>query len=150
MDAVTYPDAKVAAFINEKLIPLRISYDKKPLSDDFNIKWTPTLIILDEKGVEHRRTVGFLAPDELIPSSLLGIGKLRLDKNQFEDALSAFEEILGYYPGSSSAPEAVYMRGVCRYKIEKDPKGLKEAYEKLEADFPTSEWTKRAYPYRLL
>jgi len=24
------------------------------------------------------------------------------------------------------------------------------AYERLQADYPTSVWTKRAYPYRLL
>lgn len=150
MDAVTYPDAKVAVFIDKKLIPLRISSDKKPQSEDFNIKWTPTLIILDQEGGERHRTVGFLAPEELISSLLLGIGKLHFDNDQLEDALLAFEEVLGSYAESSSAPEAIYLRGVCRYKIEKNSKILKEAYEKLKADFSTSEWTMRAYPYRLL
>jgi hypothetical protein len=27
---------------------------------------------------------------------------------------------------------------------------LKAAYEKLQAEYPASEWTKRAYPYRLI
>ena len=33
---------------------------------------------------------------------------------------------------------------------EDDPKKLKEAYEKLQEEYPNSEWTKRAYPYRLI
>ena len=47
-------------------------------------------------------------------------------------------------------PEAIFLQGVARYKKSGDPKPLKEAYETLTADFPDNEWTKRAYPYRLL
>jgi outer membrane protein assembly factor BamD (BamD/ComL family) len=57
---------------------------------------------------------------------------------------------LAEYPKSDSAPEAVYLRGVCGYKSTHAPKPLKEAYERLQAQYPSSEWTKRAYPYRLL
>ena len=72
MDAVTYPDTKVAAFINSSLIPLRIASDSQPLATDFNITWTPTLITLDVNGKEHHRTVGFLPPEELIASLCWG------------------------------------------------------------------------------
>ena len=150
MDAVTYPDSKVVSFINENLIPLQVQFDAQPLASDFNITWTPTLITLDAEGREHHRTVGFLAPDELIPSLLLGMGKSCFENERFEEALSYLEKILADYPKSDSAPEAHYLRGVCRYKSTHDPKPLKEAYEKLREEYPMSEWTKRAYPYRLL
>ncbi len=150
MDAVTYPDEKVASFISENVIPLRVQFDAQPLASDFNIKWTPTLITLDADGREHHRTVGFLAPDELIPSLLLGIGKSCFENEQFDEALANFEKILTDYPKSDSAPEALYLRGVSRYKNTNDPKPLKEAYERLRDEYPSSEWTKRAYPYRLL
>lgn len=150
MDAVTYPDEKVADFVQNGLIPLRVPFDHKPLAADFNIKWTPTLITLDRDGKEHHRTVGFLGPDELIPSLLLGIGKSHFENERFDEAIAAFEKILKEYPKSNSAPEAIYLRGVARYKSTHQPKPLREAYDKLAAEYPSSEWAHRAHPYRLI
>lgn len=150
MDTVTYPESKVARFIEENFIPLRIPSDSKPYPEKFKIKWTPALIVLGPDGEEHHRTVGFLGPEELIPSLLLGLGKYHFDHDRFDPALSGLEHLLADYGRSASAPEAVFLRGVCGYKQSHDPKPLKAAYERLQADFPASEWTKRAYPYRLL
>jgi tetratricopeptide (TPR) repeat protein len=150
MGAVTYPDAKVIEFVQKNMIPLQVAYNAQPLAGDFNIKWTPTIITLDPNGKEHHRTVGFLPPEELIPSLLLGIAKSHFDLEQFNEALASLEKLLADFPKSDSAPEAIYLRGVCRYKNTNNPKPLKEAYEQLQAKYSTSEWTKRAYPYRLL
>ena len=150
MDAVTYPNDSVVEFIQKRLIPLRAAFDAKPLSTNFNIKWTPTLIVLDENGKEHYRTVGFFPPEELIPSLLLGIAKSHFDLERFSEALSTLDKIIAEYPKSDSAPEAVYLRGVCKYKSTHKPQPFKEAYEQLQANYSSSEWTKRAYPYRLL
>jgi len=150
MDAVTYPNAKVVAFINESVIPVRLPHDHKPLAEQFKVKWTPTLITLDTEGDEQHRTVGFLPPEELIPSVLLGTAKAHFYYDNFDNALQVLGALLKDYPKSDPAPEAIYLRGVCRYKSIQDPKPLKEAYEKLQAEYPKSEWAKRAYPYRLL
>lgn len=150
MDAVTYPESTVVRFIEENFIPLRVPFDSKPLSGKFNVKWTPTLITLGPEAQEHHRTVGFLGPEELIPSLLLGLGKYHYENDRFAEALSRFEQLVEGYGQSDSTPEAIFLMGVCRYKQSQDAKPLKAAYEKLSADFPDSEWTKRAYPYRLL
>ncbi len=150
MDAVTYPNEKVGEFIVGNFVPLRVAFDAQPLATDFNVKWTPTIVTLDASGQEHHRTVGFLSPEELIPSLLLGMAKVYFDQNQFESALSHLEKLLADYPKSDSAPEALYLRGVSRYKSSHSPKPLKDAYEELERAYPSSEWTKRAAPYRLL
>ncbi len=150
MDAVSYPNKNVIEFITNALISLRVRSDAQPLATDFSVKWTPTLVILDMDGKEHHRTVGFLSPEELIPSLLLGIAKVHFDLNAFKEALSNLEKILSDFSKSSAAPEAIYLKGVCLYKDTKNPKGLKEAYEQLQTTYPESEWTKRAYPYRLL
>ncbi len=150
MGAVTYPDAKVVGFISENMVPLQVLFDAQPLSTDFNVKWTPTIITLDPQSKEHHRTVGFLSPDELIPSLLLGIGKYYFDTDRFDEAGENLERMLKEYPKSDAAPEAIFVLGVCRYKSTHDPKPLKAAYEQLLSEYPSSEWTKRAYPYRLL
>jgi tetratricopeptide (TPR) repeat protein len=150
MDAVTYPSNEVTEFVNTSVVPVRIPSDAKPLADDFNLKWTPMLVVLDWNGKEHQRTIGFLPPEEFIPSVLLGIAKIYFDLDQFNDATAIFDKILSDYGGSSAAPEAMFFKGVCGYKNTHNPAPLKQAYEKLQAAYPTSEWTKRALPYRLL
>lgn len=150
MDAVTYPEQIVIDFFADNLIPLRVQSDAKPVSDDFNVKWTPTLITLGPDGKEHYRTVGFLGPKELLARLLLGEGKYYFDNDKFPEALAALAKILADYRGKAAVPEAIYLQGVCLYKNTGDPLSLKAAYELLAAEFPESEWTHRAYPYRLI
>ncbi len=150
MDAVTYPEKKVYSFIGKNIIPVRVPFDSKPEATDFNVKWTPTLITLDTEGKEHHRTLGFLSVSELIPSLMLGMAKVDFDTDRFEGALEKLDKVLSEYPRSDSTPEAIYLQGVSGYKSSGDPKPLKKAWEKLEAQYPASEWAKRAYPYRLL
>jgi hypothetical protein len=149
MGAVTYPDEKVAEFVMNRMVPIQVQYDS-PLADEFKISWTPTIIVLDYFGKEHHRTVGFLPPEEFIPSLLLGMGKIDFDTEQFNAAISHFDTILAEYHKSSAAPEAIYLRGVSGYKASHNAAPLKEAYEKLNAEYPASEWVKRAQPYSLL
>src|SRR4030043_471933 len=136
MDAVTYPNEGVIEFIQKNMIPLRVAFDAQPLATEFSLKWTPTLITLDADGKEHQRTVGFLPPEELIPSLLLGIAKSYFNREKFSEALSTLDKLLADYPKSDAAPEAIYLRGVCRYKSTHDPKPLKGAYEQLQANYP--------------
>jgi TolA-binding protein len=149
MDTVTYPEATVAEFIGENLIPVRVRFDD-PLAKKYGLTWTPTLITLDAEGKEHQRTVGFLPPEGLIPSLLLGMAKSHFEREEFDEALQRLHELVSGYPESTSAPEAIFLRGVAGYKHTHSPKPLKEAYERLAADYPSSEWTTRAAPYRLL
>jgi hypothetical protein len=150
MDAVTYPQPKVTEFITANIIPLRVPFDAQPLATDYSVKWTPTLITTDTTGKEHHRTVGFLPHDELVPSLLLGMSKVHFDLDQFSNAIPNLDKIITEYPGSNATPEAIYLRGVSLYKSTHDPKPLKQAYEKLEKEYPSSEWVKRAQPYSLL
>lgn len=150
MDAVTYPDEGVTNFIMEQMIPLRLPYDHKPYAEKFEIKWTPSLIVLDTDGKEAYRSVGFAPPEELIPMLKLGVGKAHFAAARFEKAIEAFDFVIGKYPKSKAAAEAIYFRGVSLYKHTDNPKPLREAYDKLSADYPDAEWTKKAYPYRLI
>lgn len=150
MDAVTYPSEIVSSFITEHLVPLRSLYDAQPLAGRYNVQWTPTLITVDAEGKEHHRTVGYLSPEELVPSLLLGAGKCDFDNGRLEEAEAELGRVLAEYPKSEAAPEAAYYLGVARFKSSHDGRRLKETYEKLHADYPGSEWEKRAYPYRLL
>jgi len=150
MEAVTYPNNDVIDFITNNVIPLIVPFNAEPLASRFNIKWTPTLVTADWNGIEHHRTVGFLPPEELIPSILLGMAKTFFELDQFPASIQALEKVTAAYPKSGATPEALFLLGVSRFKNTNDPGHLKQAYEKLAADYKDSEWTKRALPYRLI
>jgi len=150
MDAVTYPDKAVIGFINNHIIPLRVPFDHRPLAQEFKVHWTPTLVSLDLDGKEHHRTLGFLPPEELIPSLMLGIGKTHFDLGEFSEAIEHFDKVITEQARSDSAPQAIFFRGVAGYKHTHDPKSLRLAYDRLAADFPNDEWAKRARPYSLI
>lgn len=150
MDAVTYPEIKVINFISTHFVPVRVAYDAEPYATDFNVKWTPTIITLDSSGKEHFRTLGFLTPEDFIPSLYLAIGKSAFEMANLDKAQVYFDNLRTEYPKSDFVPEGIFLQGVTRYKSTQNPKPLKEAYEELNMKYPKSEWTKRAYPYRLL
>lgn len=150
MDAVSYPNPKVVDFFAKHLIAVRVPINSEPLPKRYKVQWTPTLVLVDSEGEEHHRTVGFLAPEELLPSLMLGIGKSYFDRDQFNEAEKVLDQLVREYPKSDSAAEAAYYLGVSRYKRTHDPKELKKTVQRLEADFPQSEWAKRASVYQLL
>jgi tetratricopeptide (TPR) repeat protein len=150
MGAVTYPNDKVVEFIMGHMVPVQVLFNAEPLATDFNVKWTPTVITLDMEGKEHHRTIGFLPPEELIPSLMLGIAKCHFDQSKFPEAIVMLDRLLKEYPKSDAAPEAIYLRGVSEYQTTHHAESLKKAYERLKSEFPSSEWVKRAKPYSLL
>jgi hypothetical protein len=150
MDTVTYPDQKVAAFIQEEMVPIRVASNAVPLSKDFNIKWTPALMVLDTAGKEHYRTIGFIPPEELTAPLLLGMGKACFDLDELKMGMEDFNRIIESHPQSYYTPEAIYLRGVSLYKDTHEVRHLKEIYRKLHDEYPESLWTSRALPYRLL
>lgn len=149
MGAVTYPDEKVIEFVKNHVVPLQVLSDSD-LAKEFNVKWTPTLVTLGQGGEECHRTLGFLGPEEFIPSVMLGIAKTLFEAGLFDKAISAFDKVVDGYAESNSTPEAIYLRGVSLYKHTSDPSHLRKAFEILSAEYPDDEWTKRAYPYRLI
>ncbi len=150
MGAVTYPDQKVADFINTNLVPVQMLADAKPYADDFTIQWTPVVIILDENGKEHNRTVGFIPPKEFIPSLLLGMLKAKFDAKEYREAINLAENLMREYSGSRAVPEAIYWHGVANFEITHDTQHLKAIHNKLKAEHPSSEWVERSEPYSLL
>jgi len=150
MDAVAYPEPAVIEFVNTNLIPLRIPAEDHELAVEYRIKWTPSLLILDEKGAEHYRTLGFFWPQELIPSLLLGMGKAYFNKPDRVKAASCFGRIIEEFPKSFQTPEAIYMKGVSDYIATKDVGNLIGVYDRLASEHPDSQWTMRANPYSFL
>jgi TolA-binding protein len=150
MGAVTYPQERVAKFLQLNFIPVQLQSSNKAMMEKFAVSWTSTLIVLDADGREHYRIVGFLSPDDLIPTLETAKGRWALDTDQHALARATFEEVISCYPDSNAAAEAVFFLGVAKYKMTHDPKPLRETYDELKAKFPGSQWAKQAEHYRLI
>ena len=150
MDAVTYPQEEIFRFIEENFIPVQIESSNQEAMDKFKVKWTPMLLLLDAEGGEHYRTVGFLAPEDFIPTFMVAQGRWNLDIERYPEAPNWFDQVIEHYPNSEAAAEAIFFRGMARYKKDHDPNPLKEVYAVLTEDYPQSSWTKKAAPYRLI
>jgi hypothetical protein len=150
MDAVTYPNDRVKAFMQKNLVAVKLLAGAQPLTDQFKVTWTPTFIILDQEGHEHYRAVGYESPEEFIPFLLMGIARINFDQGDYPKAIALLQKITAEYPHSTVAPESVYLLGVSRFKTTHKAKDLKQIYETLKAKYPHSEWLKRAQPYSLL
>ncbi len=152
MGAVTYPDQEVAKFVDLHFIPVQIetSEKNKALMEKYGVTWTPSIFVLDADGKVHYSTVGFIPPEEFVPTFMVGKARWFFDTGQYAEARAYLEEMLTRCPHPNAAAEAIYFLGVTRFKMDHDPKPLKAAYEELKDKYPQSEWTRRADPYRLL
>lgn len=150
MDAVTYPNPDVSAFLRSHVIPVKILNDQQPYASKFRVVWTPTVIILDSDGNELTRDEGFLPPERLLPALMLGMGKVRLFARKFKDAATYLSQLVAKYPNSDEAPEALYFSGVARFRDTNDLGAMRDTYEKLSSAYPGSSWTVKASVYKSL
>lgn len=156
MDAVTYPNKNVIAFIKEYLIPYRINLAESSMREKYHTFWTPTTAIFGIKGMnvqgmhEVQREIGFFEPDEFVASLHLGVAKVRLDQDEFDTALVHLNRLLKNFSDSDVVPEAWRFKGVTSYKPKNDPSHLKEAHAQLLNEYPASRWARRSHPYRLI
>lgn len=150
MGAVTYPKEEVARFVDYNFIPVQIQVTNTALMQQYTVSWTPTILVLDADGKEHYRTVGFLSPEDFVAAFRVGKGRYFLDLEQFPEAIAMFDEVLQSPAGADYAAEALFFKAVAQYKQSHDPKPLKAAYESLKAQYPDTEWARRAEPYKLI
>jgi len=78
------------------------------------------------------------------------MGKAYFDQSDRPKAIPYFEQIISDYPKCFQAPEALYLKGVSGYIEGHDVADLIGIYDHLKSEYPSSEWSMRADPYRLL
>ncbi len=145
MDTVTYPDNRVASFVSQHFVPAKVLVKDKPdIAASYEVIWTPNVIVGDEAGKAHYRIEGYLPPEDFIAQLALGLGRYRLDRQQFAQAIHHFEGVSQRHQGTDAGAQALYWLGVARYKHSKDPAQLRPSWERLIREYPTSEWAKRA------
>jgi len=146
MGAVTYPNEEVQREIHAHFVPVRFDViQAPPVMDRFNASWTPTIIVEDPNGHEHRRSQGYLDPRRFLGEMALARLKDALDRRDWKEALERAKEARERTRGDRARePEALYWSAVARYKSSDDATGLTDGWNQLLDAFPDSEWAKRA------
>jgi hypothetical protein len=109
----------------------------------FDAVWTPTVLILDSNGAERFRIEGYLPKEEFRAHLETGLARVAFMSKQWADAEQKYAAIVDRHPNSKVAPEAVYWRGVSRYKATNDHTVLGEVTEQLKK-YPDSVWALKA------
>ena len=106
----------------------------------FDVPWTPTVLILDSNGVERYRNGGYLPRDEFRAQLELGLARVSFMNKDWDNAERRYSEVLERYPSSKAAPEALYWKGVSRYKKTNDHTVLGELPSQFREKYPDSIW----------
>ena len=139
---------QLAKYIEQAFAPATVNVKQKPGDfHRFDVLWTPTVLIFDEQGKERFRIEGYLPKDEFTAHLLMGLGRVAFMSKKWSEAEQFYDEVIQKYPNSSIAPEAVYWRGVSRYKKTSDHHELGKVVTELKQKYPNSPWNKRAVPW---
>ena len=98
------------------------------------------MLLLDPKGQERFRLEGYLPRDEFRAQLELGLARIAFTSKNWAEAERRYSEVLDRYPNSHAAPEALYWKGVSRYKATNDHNVLGELPEQFRQKYPNSIW----------
>jgi hypothetical protein len=144
-----YPDARVAGFVNEHFIPVRV-HVKDPqdayrrLSERFGAQWTPTTLVLDASGTERHRVEGFLPTEDFLAQLALGRAHATFARGDYDEAADQYKAVVDEQGQSDAAPEARYWHGVAEYKATNDPAKLAATARDLQERYAQSTWAKKS------
>lgn len=140
-----YPDERVATFINDRFVPIKIHVRENPQGfERFGAQWTPTIILADPDGTERYRFEGYLPPDDFMSQLSLGLGKANFARSEFMEAEQRFRGVVERHPETEAAAEALYWAGVSRYKATNDAGALKDTATAFQSRYKDSIWAKKA------
>lgn len=145
MGAVTYPDPEVEKIIEEQFIPVKFDVVAHPeVMEQFNTPWTPTLIVQDAEGREHRRSQGYLDATRFLAEMALARLKEPINRRDFTTARDRVRDVMTRVAGDPERePEALYWGSVAAYKASDDAQNLLNGWNRLLDQFPRSEWAKK-------
>lgn len=110
----------------------------------FEIRWTPTVLVLAPDGSEVRRVEGFLPKEELLGQLGLALGYLGVKRKDWTAARQEFDDVVQQYPDTSAGPEALYWSGVAKYSASHDASELRALGKQFKERYTDTAWAKRA------
>jgi TolA-binding protein len=101
-------------------------------------------MIMDKNGVERVRNEGYLPREEFRAWLENALARLPFLAKEWGEAEKRYANVAANYPNTNAAPEALYWRGVSRYKASQDHTVLGQVARELKEKYPGSIWTTKA------
>ncbi len=105
--------------------------------------WTPTVLIMEPNGTERLRSEGYVPKSEFRPWLEMSLARLFFIAMKWDEAELKYQKVFERYPHTLAAPEAIYWRGVSRYK-KNDHAALRQAADLLSEKYPGNLWALKA------
>lgn len=102
------------------------------------------MVVLDSDGAERARSEGYLPNAEFRARLELALARIAFMRKDWTEAEKRYAETAEKFARTSAAAQAVYWRGVSRYKATGDRKELSRVAEELKRKYPGSLWTVKA------
>lgn len=102
---------------------------------------------MDAGGVERLRIEGYLPKDWFRARLEMGLGRVAFMHKKWADAEKIYAGIAERRADTAVAAEAIYWRGVSKYKGTNDHTVLGEVGIELGAKYPDNEWTLKSLPW---
>lgn len=150
MDAVTYEDASVQAYLDQHYV--LVKYHISKITRDFTkaylpnaVQWAPALYVYSPDGAVVRNVTGYLSPKQFIIELSIGHGAMLMRRGKHAEAL----ELLSNLTMAAAYPvldqEAMYWAGVASFFANhKDFEDLRPYWRKLLTAYPGSTWAEKA------
>lgn len=98
------------------------------------------MLVLDPNGTERVRLEGYLPREEFRAQLELGLARVAFMSKNWAEAERRYAAVLDRFPNTQAAPEALYWKGVSRYKLTNDHNVLGELPEMFRQQYPNSIW----------
>lgn len=98
------------------------------------------MLVLDSNGTERLRLEGYLPREEFRAQLELGLARVAFMSKNWAEAERRYAAVLDRFPNTQAAPEALYWKGVSRYKLTNDHHVLGELPEMFRQQYPNSIW----------
>ena len=102
------------------------------------------MLILDPQGEERWRVEGYLPKKEFRAQLEMGLARIDFMRKRWDEAEQRYARVVEDYGDTVAAPEAVYWRGVSKYKRTNDHTVLGEVAEQLTQKYGESVWAQKA------
>ncbi len=119
---------------------------RRDLVRKYDVSSPPTVLVLDPKGREFYRSLGFLPPERFLCHMDMGRAMALFRTRRYEPAAGLFAGVADREPACGPAAEAIYYRGVSLDKLSRDHSNRKASARELARRFPDSDWAYRAEP----
>jgi hypothetical protein len=148
LDAVTYPDPAVSEFVAEHFLPVKLLLNRAADQPHFRahrVIWTPTIVVLDYRGVAHYQATGYLPPDLFLQQLRVGLARAQIAWSRYDEAATQLGFVADI-PGSPFAAEALYWQGIAWYLQARRRAAMMRAWNRLRSEHPASLWAARVPP----